>query len=762
MRASVLNEGRTAKHPTAHYAAPRRAETRGVGPRELYGLFRRHKALMSMLAVAGTLVSAAAAYFIPQSFTASSMIVLAPEDPNLLEDRSDQTAQPANQFKTKMDTETDLMQSRGFTGRVVDELNLIADPTFNTYLTPFAISDGGAPTVFPAQVLQSASAVLTNAWAALPEHRVPLPPSSVQRDRAISMFLMRLSITRKGESLAMTVSVSGHEPERTATLANAVTRLYVSWSRDQKRDTARGAVEFLRQQAGELAVRISNLEGEIASYSGMENVSSDPRDDLLRAALQQANEQLGAAREEMTKAQSRLAEVNLLHVEASAVGNDPLPASPFLTTLRSEEAVALKDQAQLAGNFGANHPLIRANEARVASVRAQISQEMRRIVSILENDVRVAQGRIARIEAEIDAASQRLRHRSHAEIRLRELDRDLLTEQKLYDVVSARLGKLDPYSEIAEPGARVVSLAEVPSSPSSPDPRVVIGSGFAGSLVVAFIAAMTLEGMDNRVRDPKRVAEILDAPILAFVPYFPCRLWGGSTKILRYLCKHPNSAIAERYRSVYNLIQRRNPGVREQVIMVTSGLPREGKTTTALGLAVTAALEGSWTVLVDLDLRTGGLRRAMGLPRDTTSLEAYLRTHAELRDVIHTVPGLTGLDVIVSAAIGDRVSGHVNAEHLARLFEELRATYDVVIVDTPPLMIVDDAAVLSVLADCVVLTAALPLGTEDELCDIGEQLRTTGMRVAGIVINEVDGTSGNGASPSRRVRLRDAKSYFGG
>jgi uncharacterized protein involved in exopolysaccharide biosynthesis len=254
-----------------------------------------------------------------------------------------------------------------------------------------------------------------------------------------------------------------------ATLANATTRMFIEWSRDLKRERTREAVEFLRQQAGELGSRIAKIEGEIAEYGRINKVSSDPRDDLLRAAMQQANEQLSVARGDFTQAQARLEQVK--HVAAQGAlsathgeldRNEPLLSSDFLTSLRNDEAVALRDRAQLARNYGTNHPLIKEADAKIKSVRTLLSEEMGRIIANLGNDVRVARGRVEQFEQDLATSEKDLRQRSLAEIRLRELNRDLLTEQNLYDVVAARLGKLDPYAEVAEPGSRVVSYAAVP------------------------------------------------------------------------------------------------------------------------------------------------------------------------------------------------------------------------------------------------------------------------------------------------------------
>ena len=209
------------------------------------------------------------------------------------------------------------------------------------------------------------------------------------------MYLASLSVDRSGESAAMTISFFNDDAATAAKIANATARLFVEWSRDNKRQDIKDAVGFLRQQSTEVASRIAAIEGQIAKYANDHGVSSDPRDDLLRASIQQANEQLSTARGEYTQAQARLAQVRLAAKTGDTGASvDPLLSSDFLTSLRNDEATAMRDRAQLASNYGRNHPLVQEADAKIAAVRAMISQEMLRTIAILENDVRVDEGRV--------------------------------------------------------------------------------------------------------------------------------------------------------------------------------------------------------------------------------------------------------------------------------------------------------------------------------------------------------------------------------
>lgn len=743
MSVSMLDEETLARHHHLPYQEPpEHQDVRPIGPRELLGLLRRRLVSIATVLAVGTGLSLVAANEIPRTYTARSMIVLEPDNSNLLDDVLEQEV--GQTVQSKMDTEADLMASRDFAGRVVDALNLVAEPDFNTFLQRPGMDlseeqgQSGGPLL---SAIQSAMDRFSSTEEADPH----LPPSAVQRDRAISSFLSRLSQTQSGESLAMTVALTDDTPEMAATLANATTRIFIEWSRDLKQERTREAVEFLREQASELASGIAKIEAEIAEYGRVNQVSSDPRDDLLRAAMQQANEQLSVARGDLTQAQARLAQVKgavaggaLSAASGEFADTEPLLSSDFLTSLRNDEAVALRDRAQLARNYGANHPLIKEADAKIRSVRTLISEEMGRIIVNLENDVRVAQGRVEQFERDLAESEAELRQRSLAEIRLRELNRDLLTEQKLYDVVAARLGKLDPYAEAAEPGSRVVSYAAVPAEPSFPKVHLIAAGGFIGALLLALIVAVLLESLDTRVREPRRVSQLLGLPLLASIPGLPKGFWKGRPQAVQHLLQHPRSAFAEAFRALYSASRHVNGGGRKQAILVSSALPNEGKTTTAIGLAVAAALDGARTALVDLDLRTGRVKAALQLHGAARTLDEYLKRDCSLYDVLEAAPQVLRLDVLATSedqANADRV---LNTDDLGTLLSTLKLKYDVVVVDAPPVLVVQDALRVAGLVDGVILVVALNRTKEGLLQLAAERLHMAGAPLMGLALCEGD------------------------
>jgi succinoglycan biosynthesis transport protein ExoP len=747
--------------------SPEPLEERTFGVRELYSLFRKRLPLIIAFIIVGTALSLVAALELPKTYTARSMIVVETDNPNPLDTTQ---AQPNQQpDKSRMDTEADLITSRVFASVVVDRLDLINDPDFNTYLPPAAAagtstSDSGTGVLSQAIGLivwipQKIFALVAGADA---KDAPSLPPRNVQQDRAISSYLASLSVDRSGESAAMTISFLNDDAATAAGIANATARLFVEWSRDNKRQDIKDAVGFLRQQSTELASRIAAIEGQIAKYAREHGVSSDPRDDLLRASIQQANEQLSTARGEYTQAQARLAQVKLAAKTGDAGADvDPLLSSDFLTSLRNDEATAMRDRAQLAGNYGRNHPLVQEADAKVAAVRAMISQEMLRTIAILENDVRVDQGRVDQLTKTLEASNEELRQRSLAEAKLRELNNNLTTEQKLYDLVSGKLGSLDPFSEAVEPGVRTVSIAEIPTSPSFPKPRLMLAGGFAASLVLALILVLTLESMDVRIRDLRRASKLIRAPLLASIPRLPRKFMRPALPPLETLLSKPRSAFSDAFRSLYSACTRMNGGRGKHVVLITSGLPQEGKTTTAMGLAMAAGMDGALTALIDLDLRTRNLHTSMGLGSASKTLDDYLHGDCGLAEIVQTLPEIPQLDVLAPAADDQTSPEFLNSSQLAKLLEAFRLEYDVVIIDAPPMLVLEDAVRIAASVDTVVVVAACDSTTQEALSQVVERLRFTGGPSIGWVFNRVDPfQQAHGAFRKAYLRRQQIRRYF--
>lgn len=349
---------------------------------------------------------------------------------------------------------------------------------------------------------------------------------------------------------------------------------------------------------------------------------------------------------------------------------------PLLITLRGEEARLLRERAEFAATFGKNHPKIQNADAEIVSVRRMIGEEIQRILLDLEN-------------------------------------------------------------EAAKPSARVVSLAEVPTSPFFPKPTLVIAGGFVGSSVLAALLITLLEIADTRIRDGEQIRRTLRVPNLASVPHIPAREGTRNPNIPDYLMRRPQSPYAEAMRSLY--VACRVPGTDRlhKVIAFTSCLPGEGASSSALGLALSAVADGQRTLILDLDLHECEVMEAFKLQLNGVSLDRYLRGECSVSELLQKIPNLNGLSIIGSSNRPKAPGNLLNSNRFRELFEAVRPHYDVIVVDTPPILSVDDVNWISPLADAVILVVSWGKTKEEILAKGAARLRMTQAPLLGTILNNV-------------------------
>ncbi|MFN0192915.1 MAG: Wzz/FepE/Etk N-terminal domain-containing protein [Aestuariivirga sp.] len=352
-------------------------------------------------------------------------------------------------------------------------------------------------------------------------------------------------------------------------------------------------------------------------------------------------------------------------------------SQPFLTALRNEEVKLQQSRSELTAQFGLNHPQIQAVDARIATVKQMIDSEISGIAEDLNN-------------------------------------------------------------EAERPSARIVSSAEVPTEPAYPRTRVIVSAAFLGSALLSILALLVMEGMRTAIRSGDQVMRLLNLPNLAYVPMFRSVRQATKLNPLREIVKSPQSGFSEAMRMLYLGCRLPYSDKVRQAVMVTSCLPAEGKTAISIGLAATAAADGLRTALVDLDLHNYKIYGNMGLQPSEFTLEQFLVGECELDSIVQASPDLPLLKVIGLNQRPFGPSSLLNSERLAHLAKQLRANFDMIVFDTPPVLSVDDANWLAPMIDGVIMTVAWDKTTANELWEAASSLRLNQAPLFGTVINRVD------------------------
>jgi capsular exopolysaccharide synthesis family protein len=257
------------------------------------------------------------------------------------------------------------------------------------------------------------------------------------------------------------------------------------------------------------------------------------------------------------------------------------------------------------------------------------------------------------------------------------------------------------------------------------------------SMMIAVFGAFMLESADKRIRTSTRVADLTHLPNLAYVPLAPLHK-GSPPTPFHYTIRQQQSTYAEAMRSLYLACWLTNIDDPPQVIMFNSALPGEGKTTMALSLGAVAAAQNKRVAVVDLDLHRGGIANALNLDMTDVDLADYLRGKCSIEDITLTDVEIEGLDIIPVRPRTNRPSVLLDSVRARQLIDSLRAHYDLIILDTPPVLAVSDTAWLSQFVDAAVLVLRWGTSTEDALQEALARLHMSRAPLLGTVINMVD------------------------
>jgi capsular exopolysaccharide synthesis family protein len=458
---------------------------------------------------------------------------------------------------------------------------------------------------------------------------------------------------------------------------------------------------------------------------------------LLQQQLSELNSQLIAARAQRAEAEARYQQIQrLLESEDGINSAAAVLQSPLIQHLREQETEIVRKLAEMKTQFREKHPKMILARSELNDLIVKIRSEVMKIVANLGNELEIARVRESTIAREVKGLRSELDTQAGAEITLRALEVEFTANQKLYDTILARLKETGVQdSSLMQADARIISYATVPASPSHPRKKLIVAVAFVGSLMFGVLLALLIEHLDAGFRTREQLEAVTGVAVLGVAPHiggggFPGR--GLHDEIV----DRPHSRFSEAVRTLRTALLLSDVDRPPCTVVVTSSIPGEGKTTTSLSLARTAAMHGQRCIIIDGDLRNASLHGLLGV-ENRVGLIDYLSRDASVEDLVQ-VDLRSGAHYILAGKTGPHPSDLLGSVKMRNLLNGLRQAYDLVIVDTPPVLTISDTLVLLRHVDrTMFLVRCEKTRRETALAGI-RQAMDAGGQLAGLILSQVD------------------------
>jgi len=586
------------------------------------------------------------------------------------------------------------------------------------------------------------------ATPANPNDPLAAPSVDPRKEAALMGFIqggLKLAVVPKTRIIE--IRFSNPDPQLAARVVNTLVNVYVEQNFKTKFESAMQTSDWLSKQLSDLQLKVETSQEKLVQYQKEHGILGiDEKQNIVTQKLDELNRELTAAEADRIQKESRY--------RLTGSGNPELIANmdsnALLPVLRKQEADLRTQIAQAEVQLGPAHPRIIELNSQLRQVQSSERQEVDKLAGRIKTEFQAASQRESMLRAALEGQKQAANKLNENAIEYSLLKRDVETNRQLYEGLLQKLKEASVSAGLKSSNIRVVDVARVPLAPARPDKRrnilLSLAMGLLGGVVLAFL----LEAVDNTVRTPEQAQALSNLPALGIIPASHMAALrfrsqrallaksGTSRETVELVTyRRPKSDISESYRALRTAILLSASGSPPRVMLITSALPQEGKTTTSINTAVTLAQKGARVLLVDADLRRPSIHKVFNI-KPKVGLSTILTGSSKLENTITHVPQLPNLFLLSAGPPPPHPAELLGSNLMKQLISQWREQYDHVLFDTPPALSVTDSILLSVDMDAVVLVIRSGNTTKAALRRTRELLGQVNARVLGVVVNAVD------------------------
>lgn len=709
--------------------------------RDFLRMLNRRRSMIIAIVVVCTLSAGLVARNLTPVYTAEATLLLDTRKTQVIEIKTVMSGLPADM--TAVRSELDILNSGQLARQVVEQGGLLTDPEF-------------VPATAPKESQNESRSLVTRALALATGNGfrpdLGLQTAEAIEDEAIDSFHRHLHILNDGRSYAIRVAFESTSPEKAARIANLTVKLYIDDQLEAKQLANERANTWLNERIGELREEVRKSDTNVQEFRAQHQLIESRGATVSDQQLSELNTQLILARTERAQAEARLKRIHDLQVNGSGLeAAREVLSSGLIQRLREQESDLLRREAELAAVYDDKHPKMINIRAEMADFKRTIREEIDKVALSVGNDVAVARSREVALAASLDEIERRTSQASRAEVELKELQRDADANRTLFQTFLNRSKETGSQEDLLRPDARVISNAMVPRHSSSLGGGPITGLAFLVSFLVSTALAILLERLDNRFVTSTQLHQRTGLSVLGMVPEVTKT---QSASPLNYALEQPRSAFCESLRSIRQAARSSNRDHPPKIMLVTSSIVGEGKTTFCAAFASLAARSGRRVLAIDCDSRCSRLQNEIKAA-PIANLGDILLGKVEFGMVPMPDCSTGCLDLIAPIADNLAEQDVFASPRMAQFLSEASKRYDLIIMDTPPVMAVSVAPILAPFADLCLYIVRWDKTSQELVASGLGQLEQAQSKSIGLVLSRVD------LRRHRRLGYGDQAYYYG-
>lgn len=630
--------------------------------------------------------------------------------------------------KEYLQTQFELLKSRSLAERVVRELKLTTHPEFDPRQQPKPlINIGGLLANF------KFSKVVPVTLPGDEEEQKALAEAEIF-DAVTKAFMTRITIAPTRNTQMVTVSVDMADARLAARAANALAKGFIESQLEARMEKSMTAANWMNSRLGELRTKLKAAEDRLQAFREAENLVDVDGVATISAA------ELSLTSERMSNARRQRAEIESQYIQVKAMRGDgwerlaSIPAvlsDPVVQQFKASEAKARARVEELSRRYGVRHPVMEAARSELDAASTSLHNQVDQVVAGIERNYQLAVANEKALQVAFNTNKSEIQDISRKEFRLRELQREVDSNRALYDTFMTRLKETAATADLDSVNARVVDAAVLPTIPVKPKKSLIVALAAILSLFAGIGLTLLLEALSNTFKSTEQVEDRLNLPVLGILPLMQDRERG---KLAHMFTSDKNKSFSESIRTIRTSVVLANMEHPHKVIVVTSSVPGEGKSTVAANLAF-ALGQIEKVLLIDADMRRPTLAKSFEFPAGTHGLANMIAGTAELDECIKHVDGI---DMMSAGTVPPNPLELLSSPRLAELINQFKGQYDRIIIDSPPTHAVSDAVVLSTHANSLIYVVK-SASTAITLVEKGVgMLLQNNAPVNGVVLNQVD------------------------